>query len=220
MPLALVRALESSELDLDPLRAAIQRLPQRASPNLKGRIASSRKALKEATESAWRQALAGLEMQLPLLILDEAHHVKNPNKLAGLFANEASDDVEALRGPLGHMFERMLFLTATPFQLGHHELLRVLDRFHGIRWSSAGGARPVRRPARTALEVTRPRADLRVAPGAGMGAHRSVAGGPGQWAHRASTPARICPTRCELRSSSVKTLGLRSRRPSRCSGRG
>jgi hypothetical protein len=34
------------------------------------------------------------------------------------------------------MFEKMLFLTATPFQLGHHELLSVLDRFHGVRWSS------------------------------------------------------------------------------------
>jgi hypothetical protein len=31
----------------------------------------------------------------------------------------------------------MLFLTATPFQLGHHELLRVLGRFHGIRWPTA-----------------------------------------------------------------------------------
>jgi hypothetical protein len=29
----------------------------------------------------------------------------------------------------------MLFLTATPFQLGHAELIRVLDRFEGIRWT-------------------------------------------------------------------------------------
>ena len=74
-------------------------------------------------------------MHLPLLILDEAHHVKNPTSSAGLFDNEeAEQDAEALQGPLGNMFERMLFLTATPFQLGHHELLNVLDRFHGVRW--------------------------------------------------------------------------------------
>ena len=28
----------------------------------------------------------------------------------------------------------MLFLTATPFQLGHQELVRVLDRFGDVRW--------------------------------------------------------------------------------------
>ncbi|MBX6722622.1 MAG: DEAD/DEAH box helicase, partial [Dactylosporangium sp.] len=32
--------------------------------------------------------------------------------------------------------DRMLFLTATPFQLSHDELIRVLRRFHGVRWRS------------------------------------------------------------------------------------
>ena len=32
--------------------------------------------------------------------------------------------------------ERMLFLTATPFQLGHHELCSILSRFDGIHWES------------------------------------------------------------------------------------
>src|SRR5688500_17360217 len=32
------------------------------------------------------------------------------------------------------MFERMLFLTATPFHLVHNELLRVLERFEGVAW--------------------------------------------------------------------------------------
>jgi hypothetical protein len=31
----------------------------------------------------------------------------------------------------------MLFLTATPFQLGHHELVRVLERFGDVRWNAA-----------------------------------------------------------------------------------
>ncbi|MCB0781833.1 MAG: SWF/SNF helicase family protein, partial [Flavobacteriales bacterium] len=31
--------------------------------------------------------------------------------------------------------DRMLFLTATPFQLGHHELVSVLRRFGDVRWN-------------------------------------------------------------------------------------
>ena len=73
--------------------------------------------------------------------LDEAHHVKNPaTRLASLFATEDSvKDSEFFKsaGPLGGKFDRMLFLTATPFQLGHGELIRVLDRFEGIAWAGA-----------------------------------------------------------------------------------
>lgn len=32
-------------------------------------------------------------------------------------------------------FDRMLFLTATPFQLGHHELVQVLNRFGDVKWN-------------------------------------------------------------------------------------
>jgi hypothetical protein len=55
-----------------------------------------------------------------------------------LFATEESlEDSKYFEqaGPLGGKFERMLFLTATPFQLGHAELVRVLDRFEGIKWT-------------------------------------------------------------------------------------
>ena len=31
-------------------------------------------------------------------------------------------------------FDRMLFLTATPFQLGHHEFVHILERFADVRW--------------------------------------------------------------------------------------
>jgi len=76
---------------------------------------------------------------LPLLILDEAHHLKNPDtKLASLFqSKEAEEDAEELKGPLNGMFERMIFLTATPFQLGHYELCSVLERFQGISWENS-----------------------------------------------------------------------------------
>ena len=35
---------------------------------------------------------------------------------------------------MANSFDRMLFLTATPFQLGHHELVHVLNRFGDVRW--------------------------------------------------------------------------------------
>src|SRR5690606_33919899 len=45
-------------------------------------------------------------------------------------------------GAMARSFERMLFLTATPFQLGHQELVRVLERFGDVRWNDeAYGAR-------------------------------------------------------------------------------
>ena len=76
-----------------------------------------------------------LRLSLPLLILDEAHHLKNPGtRLAGLFDSpEAEEDVS---GPFAGIFQRMLFLTATPFQLGHRELIQVLRRFEAVKWGS------------------------------------------------------------------------------------
>jgi hypothetical protein len=67
--------------------------------------------------------------------------LKNPEtQLAGLFQlpDAKADAEEISRGALGGVFERMLFLTATPFQLGHHELCSVLERFDGIAWKAAG----------------------------------------------------------------------------------
>lgn len=129
-------------VDLEPLRDAIRLIPMQSSSTLRQRLRQARAELGRAVNGAWMSALRALDEHLPLVILDEAHHVKNPNQLAKLFDNrEAEQDIEALQGPLGNMFERMLFLTATPFQLGHHELIGVLDRFHGIRWSSASARR-------------------------------------------------------------------------------
>lgn len=136
VPFSLERAV--SRVDLAPLRNALATVPLRRSSNSEARLRAARRQLNLTLNKAWTESLRALDEHLPLLILDEAHHVKNQNQLAGLFANkEAEEDATALQGPLGNMFERMLFLTATPFQLGHHELLRVLGRFHGIRWPTA-----------------------------------------------------------------------------------
>lgn len=119
-----------NEVDLTLLREALETVPFYRSRHLAGRLKRARKRLRAALDAVWRESLVGLDVHLPLLILDEAHHVKNDNRLAAQFSEA---------GPLGQMVDRMLFLTATPFQLGHHELLSVLRRFHGVRWDSDAG---------------------------------------------------------------------------------
>ncbi|MCX6923494.1 MAG: hypothetical protein NT154_09845 [Verrucomicrobia bacterium] len=99
--------------------------------------------LNEALTDLWRACLRDLRCRLPLLILDEAHHLKNPQtRFASLFQDEeAEQDAREFGGELNGIFERMLFLTATPFQLGHHELCQVLDRFGSISWQSQAAPR-------------------------------------------------------------------------------
>jgi hypothetical protein len=136
VPKAVLDALP--RLDLGALRRILEEdLPLHSSPNIDSRLSRVRSALTTEVASVWRQGLKRLDLDLPLLILDEAHHTKNRyTRLAGLFANqEAREEAETLtRGELGGVFHRMLFLTATPFQLGHNELIEVLDRFKGVRW--------------------------------------------------------------------------------------
>jgi hypothetical protein len=135
VPAALVEAME--DLDLGPVVQALQDLPLRESANVEERLKGVRHALSKTLDDLWRQWLAHTRFRSPLLVFDEAHHLKNPTRLSSLFAEEgAKEDSEAVgaRGPLAGVFSRMLFLTATPFQLGHHELIRVLRRFEGIAW--------------------------------------------------------------------------------------
>lgn len=112
-------------------------LPRRISVNIEGNLKLARAEVEKKVRLLWLKCLQKFNDKLPLLILDEAHHLKNPGtNLASLFqSEEAKSDVQAVtRGALAGVFERMLFLTATPFQLGHHELCNVLDRFGGICW--------------------------------------------------------------------------------------
>jgi len=131
-----------NDVDLTTLRAALDEIPLRQTPSFASRLRVARGQINQAINHTWLQCIRELDGRLPLLILDEAHHVKNPNRLARLFDNEeAEQDADALQGPLGNIFEKMLFLTATPFQLGHHELLNVLDRFNGVRWPAVSARR-------------------------------------------------------------------------------
>ena len=135
VPQSVASVLEKGELDLTHLWEALEALPARESINIDDRLKRTRDALAEGLRSLWPQVLRQARFRSPLLILDEAHHVKNAEtRLASLFSAESAETVETLTGALNGRFERMLFLTATPFQLGHTELVNVLRRFEAIAW--------------------------------------------------------------------------------------
>ncbi len=139
VPETVARALERFDsARLQDVLEALHEIPVRDSAHYAERLANARRAMNDLLKELWRECLRNLHFRLPLLILDEAHHLKNAQtRLASLFqVPDAAGDAEEIgaRGPLGGVFERMLFLTATPFQLGHHELCSVLDRFDGICW--------------------------------------------------------------------------------------
>jgi len=126
-------------LPTDKLFEVLKAIPRRQSEYFDQHIQAARSAIQDELGQIWKSCIQLLKLRLPLLILDEAHHLKNEyTRLASLFrCQEASDDMaEVNRGALSGVFERMLFLTATPFQLGHDELCSVLDRFTGIAWNS------------------------------------------------------------------------------------
>jgi superfamily II DNA or RNA helicase len=117
-----------------------EHLPRREVGDMRMKVVAARKAIKEHMRGIWRQLIRRLDFTSPLLIMDEAHHLKNAHtRIASLFAtSESASDASAVsKGELGSVFDRMLFLTATPFQLGHQELTNVLQRFNGVRWTSA-----------------------------------------------------------------------------------
>ena len=127
------------KLDTDELFSVLQEIPRRKSDSMDKRIQTARQKIQSCLPPLWAKCIANARLRLPLLILDEAHHLKNEDTiLASLFrCPDAEEDMSAItRGALGEVFERMVFLTATPFQLGHGELCSVLERFGGIAWRS------------------------------------------------------------------------------------
>lgn len=132
------------ELRWQPLVAVLRnQLPKRDSTDAarrRARLKDARSIFNKACQDVykdWIRCAARRDKRWPvspLLILDEAHHAKNDEtRLAKLFRDSSEEDVGILAGK----FQRMLFLTATPFQLGHEELVRVLQSFKAIRWGNA-----------------------------------------------------------------------------------
>ena len=139
VPKAIARAIE--RIDLRPIAEALKEMPVRArggDDRISERIAVARKALRGVEDELWKQLLAVSSWKSPLLVMDEAHHLKNPGTSLArtLQSPELSDDLRTGDGAMAKAFDRMLFLTATPFQLGHSELVQVLRRFGDVRWDS------------------------------------------------------------------------------------
>jgi ERCC4-related helicase len=122
----------------DEVFNVLQNIPRRSSSQLKDRLREVRNAINDACRRIWKVCLKRHKLDLPLLILDEAHHLKNPStRVSSLFKAEEDDQTQDVsKGELAGCFSRMLFMTATPFQLGHYELCSILERFEGIQWSA------------------------------------------------------------------------------------
>lgn len=137
VPQALLDAVR--HVDVAPLLAALRGLPSSRSLHADRKVRTVATTLNVAIGQLWEVWLSRVDFRSPLLILDEAHHAKNrETRLASLFANEQERGAEP--GAFLGRFERMLFLTATPFQLGHRELIEVLRRFGAVDWTTLEGS--------------------------------------------------------------------------------
>jgi ERCC4-related helicase len=161
VPRVIIDALR--DFDTQEVYSALDEyIPRNKTDRYEERLKAARPVLQEALKRLWGDCLVRLDFKLPLLILDEAHHLKNSHtQLAGLFhsSDSADDPAEISRGALGDVFERMLFLTATPFQLGHHELCSVIERFDGIAWTAKAAPADGRAAFRQNLAILREQLD-------------------------------------------------------------
>jgi len=137
VPKSVTRALYRR--DLKPLAEALKEMPVRVrggAGRVKERLDEARKALRQVEEELWKDLLVYAQWRSPLLVMDEAHHLKNPGTSLArqLQSANVEQELHTGDGSMAEAFDRMLFLTATPFQLGHRELVSVLERFGDIRW--------------------------------------------------------------------------------------
>ena len=140
VPKSVTRAL--NRIELKALSEALLDMPVRStggSDRVSDRINKVRIALRQVEHELWKDLLAQTRWRSPLLVMDEAHHLKNPGTTLArqLQSPDSDQDLRTGDGAMAKAFDRMLFLTATPFQLGHHELVNVLKRFGDVRWVDA-----------------------------------------------------------------------------------
>ena len=138
VPKDVTRALQ--KIHLGPLAEALKQMPIRArgeDDRVSERINDVRQELRLIEEELWKKLLAQASWRSSLLVMDEAHHLKNRRTALAmqLQSPELEQDLRTGDGAMAKAFDRMLFLTATPFQLGHHELVSVLSRFGDVRWN-------------------------------------------------------------------------------------
>lgn len=150
VPKSVIRAL--ARIDLAALAEALKKMPVRArggGARVSERLNDARGTLRQVEGKLWTHLLAEARWRSPLLVMDEAHHLKNPATALArqLQSPDSQEDLHTGDGAMANAFDRMLFLTATPFQLGHRELVRVLERFGDVRWdaSTLGGPEDFRK---------------------------------------------------------------------------
>jgi ERCC4-related helicase len=129
------------DMDLNPVfERVVEVIPERVSKSLDSRIKLARSALDSGNGGVlpeiWRVCLKHIPYSFPLLVLDEAHRARNAGTQLSALLSATREDLNTVGGQLTDRFERMLFLTATPFQLGHAELRNVLSRFDSVDWQS------------------------------------------------------------------------------------
>lgn len=163
VPRHLQEALEEIEAEvLLPVVEELRKLPVRSNASDE-RLEQARRSLAAVMDEVWRLALARARFRSSLLILDEAHHLKNPaTRLASLFVDdEAAKDSKLFErsGALGGKFDRMMFLTATTRPCRTHpragkirgdQLACRTSPFvepHGVRLGSLHAGRSTRRRA-------------------------------------------------------------------------
>jgi ERCC4-related helicase len=139
VPKAVARSLH--RINLKGLAKAMEGMPIRevgGGARTTERLQEVRDILREIEEDLWKNLLVQASWRSPLLVMDEAHHLKNPATALArqLQSPDLERDLRTGDGAMSEAFDRMLFLTATPFQLGHHELVRVLHRFGDVRWNA------------------------------------------------------------------------------------
>jgi hypothetical protein len=83
-------------------------------------------AVQEVRRLVGRRALP----EAGLVIIDEAHNLKSAS----------SSIYRSLMAVLDQQFDALLFLTATPFQLGRHELLTIVDFFRASKRATVNPA--------------------------------------------------------------------------------
>lgn len=131
-----------NEINWTPLISVLQSddIPGRRGAVSVARLQEARDKFNKACQEVYWDWLSRVNWRAPLFVLDEAHHAKNDGtNLASLLrSDETQRLVEGEQGAakplLWEKFDRMLFLTATPFQLGHHELIRILRSFAAAKW--------------------------------------------------------------------------------------
>ena len=128
-------------IDLSLLAEALKQMPLRARgghERVSERLNDARAALRKEEQALWKELLSQARWRSPLLVMDEAHHLKNPGTSLArqLQSRDLKRALQTGDGAMAGAFDRMLFLTATPFQLGHRELVRVLERFGDVSWDS------------------------------------------------------------------------------------